>query len=29
MLSHLEDLDFADDLAILSTNFKNIQDKLE
>ena len=27
LLSHLEDLDFTDDLAILSTNFNNMQEK--
>ena len=27
MFSHLEDLDFADDLAILSTNRSNLQEK--
>ena len=27
LLTHLEDLDFADDLAILSTNFNNMQEK--
>ena len=27
LLTHLEDLDYADDLAILSTNFNNMQEK--
>ena len=27
LLSHLKDLDFADDLAILSTNLNNMQEK--